>query len=237
MTTAEHANVEPAEIDKFSALAHNWWDEQGEFRTLHQINPHRLQWIRSHVDLQDKAVLDIGCGGGILAEAMAKAGARVTGIDLADASLQVARLHALDSHLDIDYRLVSAEHLARETPAAFDVITCMEMLEHVPEPASIIRAAARMLRPDGWLFVSTINRNLKAYLLAIVGAEYLLRLLPKGTHDYAKFLQPSALCAMARDCGLEAVDLAGVEYNPLTQRFRLTDDASVNYLLALRHIR
>ncbi|WP_298293623.1 bifunctional 2-polyprenyl-6-hydroxyphenol methylase/3-demethylubiquinol 3-O-methyltransferase UbiG [Thiomonas sp.] len=237
MTTAEHANVEPAEIDKFSALAHNWWDEQGEFRTLHQINPHRLQWIRSHVDLQDKAVLDIGCGGGILAEAMAKAGARVTGIDLADASLQVARLHALDSHLDIDYRLVSAERLARETPAAFDVITCMEMLEHVPEPASIIRAAARMLRPDGWLFVSTINRNLKAYLLAIVGAEYLLRLLPKGTHDYAKFLQPSALCAMARDCGLEAVDLAGVEYNPLTQRFRLTDDASVNYLLALRHIR
>jgi 2-polyprenyl-6-hydroxyphenyl methylase/3-demethylubiquinone-9 3-methyltransferase len=237
MTTAEHANVEPAEIDKFSALAHNWWDEQGEFRTLHQINPHRLQWIRSHVDLQDKAVLDIGCGGGILAEAMANAGARVTGIDLADASLQVARLHALDSHLDIDYRLVSAERLARETPAAFDVITCMEMLEHVPEPASIIRAAARMLRPDGWLFVSTINRNLKAYLLAIVGAEYLLRLLPKGTHDYAKFLQPSALCAMARDCGLEAVDLAGVEYNPLTQRFRLTDDASVNYLLALRHIR
>jgi len=237
MTTADHANVEPAEIDKFSALAHNWWDEQGEFRTLHQINPQRLQWIRSHVDLQDKAVLDIGCGGGILAEAMAKAGARVTGIDLADASLQVARLHALDSHLDIDYRLVSAERLARETPAAFDVITCMEMLEHVPEPASIIRAAARMLRPDGWLFVSTINRNLKAYLLAIVGAEYLLRLLPKGTHDYAKFLQPSALCAMARDCGLEAVDLAGVEYNPLTQRFRLTDDASVNYLLALRHIR
>lgn len=237
MTTADHANVEPAEIDKFSALAHTWWDEQGEFRTLHQINPHRLQWIRSHVDLQDKAVLDIGCGGGILAEAMAKAGARVTGIDLADASLQVARLHALDSHLDIDYRLVSAERLARETPAAFDVITCMEMLEHVPEPASIIRAAARMLRPDGWLFVSTINRNLKAYLLAIVGAEYLLRLLPKGTHDYAKFLQPSALCAMARDCGLEAVDLAGVEYNPLTQRFRLTDDASVNYLLALRHIR
>jgi 2-polyprenyl-6-hydroxyphenyl methylase/3-demethylubiquinone-9 3-methyltransferase len=233
MTSLDH-NVETAEIDKFSALAPRWWDEHGEFRPLHQLNPHRLQWIQRHVDLKDKAVLDIGCGGGILSESMAAAGAKVVGIDLADASLQVARLHALDAHLDIDYRLVSAERLASEAPRQFDVITCMEMLEHVPDPASIIQASAQLVRPGGWVFVSTINRNAKAYVAAILGAEYLLRLLPRGTHDYAKFLQPSEVSAMGRKCGLETADLAGLEYQPLSQRFRLTSDLGVNYLLAFR---
>jgi 2-polyprenyl-6-hydroxyphenyl methylase/3-demethylubiquinone-9 3-methyltransferase len=233
MTSLDH-NVETAEIDKFSALAPRWWDEHGEFRPLHQLNPHRLQWIQGHVDLKDKAVLDIGCGGGILSESMAAAGAKVVGIDLAEASLQVARLHALDAHLDIDYRLVSAERLASEAPRQFDVITCMEMLEHVPDPASIIQASAQLVRPGGWVFVSTINRNAKAYVAAILGAEYLLRLLPRGTHDYAKFLQPSEVSAMGRKCGLETTDLAGLEYQPLSQRFRLTSDLGVNYLLAFR---
>lgn len=233
MTSLDH-NVETAEIDKFSALAHRWWDEHGEFRPLHQLNPHRLQWVQRHVDLKGKAVLDIGCGGGILSESLAAAGARVTGIDLAEPSLQIARLHALDAHLDIDYRLVSAERLATESPQTFDVITCMEMLEHVPDPASIIKAAAKLVRPGGWVFVSTINRTPKAYLAAILGAEYVLRLLPKGTHDYAKFLQPAEISAMGRACGLDTADIAGLHYQPLTQRFRLTSDPSVNYLLALR---
>ncbi len=233
MTSLDH-NVETAEIDKFSALAPRWWDEHGEFRPLHQLNPHRLQWIQRHVDLKDKAVLDIGCGGGILSESMAATGAKVVGIDLAEASLQVARLHALDAHLEIDYRLVSAERLASEAPHQFDVITCMEMLEHVPDPASIIQASAQLVRPGGWVFVSTINRNAKAYVAAILGAEYLLRLLPRGTHDYAKFLQPSEVSAMGRKCGLETADLAGLEYQPLSQRFRLTSDLGVNYLLAFR---
>lgn len=233
MTSLDH-NVETAEIDKFSALAHRWWDEHGEFRPLHQLNPYRLQWIQRHVDLKGKAVLDIGCGGGILSEAMAAAGARVTGIDLAEPSLQVARLHALDAHLDIDYRLVSAERLAAESPRQFDAITCMEMLEHVPDPASIIQAAAQLVRPGGWVFVSTINRTPKAYIAAILGAEYVLRLLPKGTHDYAKFLQPAEVCAMGRASGLETADIAGLQYQPFTQRFRLTSDPGVNYLLALR---
>lgn len=233
MTSLDH-NVETAEIDKFSALAPRWWDEHGEFRPLHQLNPHRLQWIQRHVDLKDKAVLDIGCGGGILSESMAAAGAKVVGIDLAEASLQVARLHALDAHLEIDYRLVSAERLASEAPRQFDVITCMEMLEHVPDPASIIQASAQLVRPGGWVFVSTINRNAKAYVAAILGAEYLLRLLPRGTHDYAKFLRPSEVSAMGRKCGLETADLVGLKYQPLSQRFRLTSDLGVNYLLAFR---
>ncbi len=232
--TMTDPNVEAAEIEKFSALAHRWWDEDGEFRPLHQINPHRLQWIRDHVDLSGKSVLDIGCGGGILAESMAAVGAKVTGIDLAEASLQVARLHALDAQLDIDYRLISAERLAAEEPGRFDVVTCMEMLEHVPDPASIIQASATLVRPGGWIFVSTINRNIKAYLYAIVGAEYILRLLPKGTHDFAKFLRPSEISVMGRRCGLETVDIAGLEFQPLTQRFRITSDPSVNYLLSLR---
>ncbi|OYV37130.1 MAG: bifunctional 3-demethylubiquinol 3-O-methyltransferase/2-polyprenyl-6-hydroxyphenol methylase [Thiomonas sp. 20-64-5] len=233
MTTLDH-NVEAAEIDKFSALAHRWWDEHGEFRPLHQLNPHRLQWIQSHVDLKGKTVLDIGCGGGILSESMAAAGARVTGIDLAEPSLQVARLHALDAHLEIDYRLVSAERLATQSPRQFDAITCMEMLEHVPDPASIIKAAAQLVRPGGWVFASTINRTPKAYVAAILGAEYVLRLLPKGTHDYAKFLLPAEISAMGRACGLDAADIVGLQYQPFTQRFRLTSDPSVNYLIALR---
>lgn len=232
--TLTDQNVETAEIDKFSALAHRWWDEHGEFRPLHQLNPHRLQWIQDQVDLNGKAVLDIGCGGGILSESMAAAGAKVTGIDLAEPSLQVARLHALEAHLDVDYRLVSAERLANETPGQFDVITCMEMLEHVPDPASIIKASAQLVRPGGWVFVSTINRNAKAYVAAILGAEYVLRLLPKGTHDYAKFLQPAEVAAMGRVCGLETADIAGLDYQPLTQRFRITSNPSVNYLLAFR---
>lgn len=233
MTPTDH-NVEAEEIDKFSALAHRWWDEHGEFRPLHLLNPHRLRWIQNHVGLGGKAVVDIGCGGGILSESMAAAGAKVTGIDLADASLQVARLHALDAQLDIDYRLVSAERLATEAAGQFDVVTCMEMLEHVPDPASIIQASAALVRPGGWVFVSTLNRNAKAYLFAILGAEYLLRLLPKGTHDYAKFLQPSEISAMGRRCGLQTADIAGLEFQPLTQRFRITHDTSVNYLMALR---
>jgi 2-polyprenyl-6-hydroxyphenyl methylase/3-demethylubiquinone-9 3-methyltransferase len=233
MTPTDH-NVEAEEIDKFSALAHRWWDEHGEFRPLHLLNPHRLRWIQDHVGLGGKAVVDIGCGGGILSESMAAAGAKVTGIDLADASLQVARLHALDAQFDIDYRLVSAERLATEAAGQFDVVTCMEMLEHVPDPASIIQASAALVRPGGWVFVSTLNRNAKAYLFAILGAEYLLRLLPKGTHDYAKFLQPSEISAMGRRCGLETADIAGLEFQPLTQRFRITRDPSVNYLMALR---
>ncbi|OYV30365.1 MAG: bifunctional 3-demethylubiquinol 3-O-methyltransferase/2-polyprenyl-6-hydroxyphenol methylase [Thiomonas sp. 20-64-9] len=233
MTPTDH-NVEAEEIDKFSVLAHRWWDEHGEFRPLHLLNPHRLRWIQDHVGLGGKAVVDIGCGGGILSESMAAAGAKVTGIDLADASLQVARLHALDAQFDIDYRLVSAERLATEAAGQFDVVTCMEMLEHVPDPASIIQASAALVRPGGWVFVSTLNRNAKAYLFAILGAEYLLRLLPKGTHDYAKFLQPSEISAMGRRCGLETADIAGLEFQPLTQRFRITRDPSVNYLMALR---
>ena len=233
MNPIDH-NVASEEINKFSALAHRWWDEKGEFRPLHQLNPHRLQWIRDHVELSELTVLDIGCGGGILSESMAATGAKVTGIDLAEASLQVARLHALESRLDIDYRLVSAERYAQEAPAQFDVVTCMEMLEHVPDPASILQASATLVRPGGWVFVSTLNRNAKSYLFAILGAEYVLRLLPKGTHDFAKFIQPSELSAMGRRCGLETVDIAGLEFQPFSQQFRLTQDPSVNYLMALR---
>ncbi len=227
-------NVEAAEIDKFSALAHRWWDKDGEFRPLHQLNPVRLQWILDHVALADRRVVDIGCGGGILAEAMAASGARVTGIDLADASLQVARLHALDSGLGIDYRLISAERLATEAPGQFDVVTCMEMLEHVPDPASIVRACAQLVRPGGWVFLSTINRNWKSFVLAIVGAEYLLRLVPRGTHDFARFLRPAEIATPARAAGLDLVDITGMEYNPLSQTVRLGGEPDVNYLMALR---
>lgn len=227
-------NVEAAEIDKFSALAHRWWDKDGEFRPLHQLNPVRLQWILDHAALADRSIVDIGCGGGILAEAMAASGARVTGIDLADASLQVARLHALDSGLGIDYRLISAERLATEAPAQFDVVTCMEMLEHVPDPASIVRACAQLVRPGGWVFLSTINRNWKSFLLAIVGAEYLLRLVPRGTHDFARFLRPAEIATPARAAGLDVVDITGMEFNPVSQTVRLGGEPDVNYLMALR---
>lgn len=228
-------NVDPAELAKFSELAHRWWDAESEFRPLHQINPLRLGWIDSLAPLQDQCVLDVGCGGGILADAMARKGAQVTGIDLSTKALRVAQLHALEANTpNIRYREVSAEALAQEQPESFDIVTCMEMLEHVPDPASVVRACATLVRPGGWVFFSTIHRNPKAFLFAIVGAEYLLKLLPRGTHEYARFIRPSELAAFARAAGLEVMQERGLEYNPLTRRYRLSHDTSVNYLMATR---
>jgi 2-polyprenyl-6-hydroxyphenyl methylase/3-demethylubiquinone-9 3-methyltransferase len=228
-------NVDPQELAKFSELAHRWWDEGSEFRPLHEMNPLRLEWIDSLASLAGKLVLDVGCGGGILAEAMARRAARVTGIDLASKALGVARLHALETGVEnIEYLELAAEALAAEQPAAFDVVTCMEMLEHVPEPSSVVQACSMLVRPGGWVFFSTLNRNPKSFLLGIVGAEYLLRLLPRGTHEYARFIKPSELARWCRAAGLELVASRGMEYNPLTHRFRLTDDTSVNYVFACR---
>ena len=228
-------NVDQAELAKFSSLAHRWWDTEGEFGPLHAINPLRLDWIDSIAPLKGCRVLDVGCGGGILADAMARRGADVLGIDLAEKSLMVAQLHALEAETPrIAYREVAAEDLAAEMPGQFDVVTCMEMLEHVPEPASIVRACARLVRPGGWVFFSTINRNPKSFLFAIVGAEYLLGLVPRGTHEYARLLRPSELSRFCRDAGLELQHSRGLEYNPLTRRYRLSGDTSVNYLLAAR---
>jgi len=229
-----HSNVDAAELQKFGALAHRWWDEQGDMRPLHEINPLRLDWIDRLAALAGKRVLDVGCGGGILAEAMAQRGARVTGIDLSTKPLRVAQLHALESGIAVDYREASAEALADESPATFEVVTCMEMLEHVPDPASSVQACSTLARPGGWVFFSTINRNPKSFLFAIVGAEYVLRLLPRGTHEYAKFIRPSELAAMARTAGLEVVEVLGMIYNPLTRRFALGRDTDVNYLVACR---
>jgi 2-polyprenyl-6-hydroxyphenyl methylase/3-demethylubiquinone-9 3-methyltransferase len=236
MTTATpHPNADPAELAKFSALAHRWWDPGSEFRPLHEINPLRLGWIeRVAGGLRDKAILDVGCGGGILAEAMASAGARVTGIDLSEKALGVAQLHRLESGVAVDYRLVAAEALAAETPEQFDLVTCMEMLEHVPDPGSIIQACAVLAKPGGTLVFSTLNRNPKSYVFAILGAEYLLRLLPRGTHDWTKFLRPSELAAFARRAGLDLDQMTGMTYNPLTHTYRLEADTSVNYLAAYR---
>lgn len=229
------ANADPAELSKFSALAHRWWDLDGEFAPLHQINPLRLDWIDSISPLAGQHVLDVGCGGGILAEAMARKGAEVLGIDLAEKSLKVAQLHALEAQVPgIGYRQVAAEALAEEMPDTFDVVTCMEMLEHVPDPASIVRACATLAKPGGWLFFSTINRNPKSFLLAIVGAEYLLNLVPRGTHEYARLLRPSELGQFCRAAGLELQHSRGLEYNPITRRFRLSPDTSVNYMIAAR---
>jgi 2-polyprenyl-6-hydroxyphenyl methylase/3-demethylubiquinone-9 3-methyltransferase len=227
-------NVDPAELRKFADLAHRWWDPAGAMAPLHALNPLRLDWIDRHARLAGKRVLDVGCGGGILAEGMSSRGARVTGIDLSSKPLKVAELHALDSGADIEYREISAEALAREQPAAFDVVTCMEMLEHVPDPASSVRACATLVRPGGWVFFSTINRNPKAFLFAIVGAEYVLRLLPRGTHEYAKFIRPSELAGAVREAGLELVEVLGMTYNPLTRKFALGPDTDVNYLAACR---
>jgi len=227
-------NADPAELQKFGALAHRWWDPQGDMRPLHEINPLRLDWIDRLAALAGKRVLDVGCGGGILAEAMARRGARVTGIDLSAKPLRVAQLHALESGASVDYRERSAESLAAESPAAFDVVTCMEMLEHVPEPASSVDACSTLARPGGWVFFSTINRNPKSFLFAIVGAEYVLRLLPRGTHEYARFIRPSELAAMARAASLEVVEILGLTYNPMTRRFALGRDTDVNYLVACR---
>ncbi|HWI78165.1 MAG TPA: bifunctional 2-polyprenyl-6-hydroxyphenol methylase/3-demethylubiquinol 3-O-methyltransferase UbiG [Ramlibacter sp.] len=226
-------NADPAELAKFSELAHRWWDPESEFRPLHEINPLRLDWIQTHATLAGKRVLDVGCGGGILADAMARKGAQVLGIDLAVKALKVAQLHAIEAQTaGVEYREVSVEALAAEQPAAFDVVTCMEMLEHVPDPASVVRACARLVKSGGWVFFSTINRNPKAFVFAIVGAEYLLNLLPRGTHEYLKFLRPSELAGFCRSASLELVQTRGMQYNPLTRRYWLSGDTSVNYLMA-----
>lgn len=228
-------NADPAELAKFSDLAHRWWDTESEFRPLHQINPLRLGWIEGLVPLKGKRVLDIGCGGGILADAMARQGAQVLGIDLATKALKVAQLHALEANTQgVEYREISAEALAAERPGSFDVVTCMEMLEHVPDPASVVRACATLVKPGGQVFFSTINRNAKAFLFAIVGAEYMLNLLPRGTHEYAKFIKPSELAAYCRSAGLNLQQTKGMEYNPLTRHYWLSADTSVNYMLATR---
>jgi 2-polyprenyl-6-hydroxyphenyl methylase / 3-demethylubiquinone-9 3-methyltransferase len=224
-------NVDPAEIEKFSALAHRWWDPQGEFRPLHDINPLRLDWIAQHATLQGARVLDVGCGGGILAEAMARRGAQVTGIDLSEKALRVAQLHLHESKLEIRYAKSAAEEWAVERAGEFDLVTCMELLEHVPEPGSMVAACARLVRPGGQVFFSTINRNPKSYLLAVVGAEYVLGLLPKGTHDYARFIKPSELARWTRAAGLRTDELIGMTYNPITRRYRLESDCDVNYLV------
>jgi 2-polyprenyl-6-hydroxyphenyl methylase / 3-demethylubiquinone-9 3-methyltransferase len=224
-------NADPAELEKFSQLAHRWWDPEGEFRPLHEINPLRLEWIDSQASLAGKNVLDVGCGGGILAEAMAARGAHVTGIDLSEKSLRVAELHRLASKADVRYEHANAEDFAQRHAGEFDVVTCMELLEHVPEPSSMVAACTRLVRPRGQVFFSTINRNPKSYLFAVVGAEYVLRLLPRGTHDYARFIKPSELSRWTREAGLRTVELIGMTYNPLTRRYRLEDDCDVNYLL------
>jgi 2-polyprenyl-6-hydroxyphenyl methylase/3-demethylubiquinone-9 3-methyltransferase len=226
-------NADPAELAKFSELAHRWWDPESEFRPLHQINPLRLDWIQGLAPLQGQRALDVGCGGGILSDAMARAGAQVTGIDLATKALKVAQLHALEAQTpNVTYREISAEAMAAEQPGSFDVVTCMEMLEHVPDPASVVRACATLVKPGGWVFFSTLNRNLKSFMLAIVGAEYVLNMLPRGTHEYAKFIQPSELAGHCRAAGLEWQKTRGLSYNPLTRRYWLNDDTSVNYLVA-----
>ena len=228
-------NADPHELAKFSELAHLWWDKESEFRPLHEINPLRLDWIDSLAALNGKRVVDVGCGGGILADSMAWRGADVLGIDLSTKPLRVAQLHALEAATPrIAYREVAVEALAAEAPESFDVVTCMEMLEHVPDPASVVAACGRLLRPGGWSFFSTINRNAKAFAFAIVGAEHVLQLLPKGTHEYARFIRPSELARWCRDGGLDVQATRGLAYNPLTRRYRLTDDTGVNYLFACR---
>jgi 2-polyprenyl-6-hydroxyphenyl methylase/3-demethylubiquinone-9 3-methyltransferase len=224
-------NADPAELQKFGNLAHRWWDPESEFKPLHDINPLRLEYIDRHARLRDKQVLDVGCGGGILSESMAARGARVTGIDLSERALGVARLHLYESGHRIDYRGVSAESLAVEMPAGFDVVTCLEMLEHVPDPASTVRACAMLVRPGGQVFFSTINRNPKSYLFAIIGAEYVLRLLPRGTHDYARFIKPSELLHACRNTGLDVAEIVGMTYNPITRSYALSPDTDVNYLV------
>ncbi len=226
-------NADPQELQKFSQLAHRWWDKQSEFRPLHDINPLRLRWIKEHAGLVGKRVLDVGCGGGILAEAMAATAAHVTGIDLATKPLGVARLHAMETGVsNIEYMEVAVEQLAMQAAGTYAVVTCMEMLEHVPDPASVINACAQLVAPGGWVFFSTLNRNLKSYAMAVLGAEYVLKLLPRGTHDYAKFIRPSELARWCRDAGLQTQELIGLHYNPLTQRYSLAPGTDVNYMLA-----
>ncbi len=224
-------NADPAELDKFGELAHRWWDANSEFKPLHDINPLRLDWIDDAICLSGKRILDVGCGGGLLSEGMAVRGAEVTGIDLSEKPLGVAKLHLLESGQKVDYRKISVERLAEEMPGAFDAVTCLEMLEHVPDPASIVSACARLVKPGGQVFFSTINRNPKAYLFAVIGAEYLLQMLPKGTHDFSRFIKPSELTRWCKQAGLEPDELIGMTYNPLTKRYALGNDTGVNYLI------
>jgi 2-polyprenyl-6-hydroxyphenyl methylase/3-demethylubiquinone-9 3-methyltransferase len=231
-----NVNVDPQEVAKFGELAHRWWDPHSEFKPLHDINPLRLGWIDRCVGLAGKQALDVGCGGGLLTEGMAACGALVTGIDLSEKALGVAKLHLHESGRQADYRLIAAEALAAEAPARFDVVTCMEMLEHVPDPASTVAACATLVKPGGQVFFSTISRNPKAYLFAVVGAEYILNMLPKGTHDYEKFLRPAELARFARDAGLEVEEIIGMSYNPLTRTYSLGADTSVNYLMRTRRL-
>jgi 2-polyprenyl-6-hydroxyphenyl methylase / 3-demethylubiquinone-9 3-methyltransferase len=229
MTTT---NVDAQEIQKFSDLAHRWWDPTSEFKPLHEINPLRLEWINGIAPLAGKTVIDVGCGGGILAESMAKKGAKVTGIDLSEKALKVADLHGLESGIQVRYEKIAAEDMAAREPAQYDIVTCMEMLEHVPDPASVIQACQRMVKPGGHVFFSTLNRNLTSYLFAVIGAEYLLQLLPKGTHDYAKFITPAELSQAIRNAGLQVNSIRGMSYNPLTKIYSLNNDTKVNYLVA-----
>ncbi len=233
-TSQANPNVDPAELAKFGALASRWWDPNSEFKPLHEINPLRLNHIDKLVGIKGKRLLDVGCGGGILAESMAVRGADVTGIDLSEKPLKVAQLHLLESGQKVDYRLIAAEDLAREQPGQFDCVTCMEMLEHVPTPPSTVRACADLVKPGGWVFFSTLNRNPKSFLFAIIGAEYILNMLPKGTHEYRRFITPAELSTMARDAGLTVSELTGMSYNPFSKRYALNNDVSVNYIVACR---
>lgn len=225
------ANADQQELDKFGEVAHRWWDPNSEFRPLHDINPARVEWIDAHAELKDKRVIDIGCGGGLLSEGMAALGAQVTGIDLSDKALSVARLHLYESGHAVDYRLISAEAMAAEAPGSFDHVTCLEMLEHVPDPASTVAACARLVKPGGQVFLSTLNRNAKAYLIAVLGAEYLLQLLPRGTHDYSRFLKPAELAQLCRNAGLDVLEITGLRYNPFTREGVVGADTDINYLL------
>lgn len=224
-------NADPAELEKFGDLAHRWWDPNSEFKPLHDINPLRLDWIDSHVGLAGKRILDVGCGGGLLSEGMALRGADVTGIDLSDKPLAIAKLHLLESGQKVDYRKISVETLAAEMPDTFDAVTCLEMLEHVPNPSSVIASCAQLVKPGGQIFFSTLNRNPKSYLFAVIGAEYVLKMLPKGTHDYAKFIRPSELARWSKMAQLEPAELIGMSYNPITKQYSLGKDTSVNYLM------
>ena len=224
-------NADPAELEKFGDLAHRWWDPNSEFKPLHDINPLRLDWIDAAIGLSGKRILDVGCGGGLLSEGMAARGANVTGIDLSEKPLGVARLHLLESGQKVDYRKISVEQMAQETPGAFDAVTCLEMLEHVPDQASVVASCARLVKPGGQVFLSTLNRNPKAYLFAVIGAEYVLQMLPKGTHDFARFIKPSELIRWCRQSDLEPDELIGMTYNPLTRRYALGRDTSVNYMI------
>ena len=225
------ANADQQELDKFGEVAHRWWDPNSEFRPLHDINPARVAWIDAHAELKDKRVIDIGCGGGLLSEGMAALGAQVTGIDLSEKALSVARLHLYESGHVIDYRLISAEAMADADPGSFDYVTCLEMLEHVPDPASTVAACARLVKPGGQVFLSTLNRNAKAYLIAVLGAEYLLQLLPRGTHDYSRFLKPAELAQLCRNAGLDVLEITGLRYNPFTREGVVGADTDINYLL------